>query len=176
MPADRLVDQLNAQIGNEFHAHQQYTAVAFYFDGLTMPQTAAFFYRQAREERNHALMMAQYLIDSDAPVRIPSVDEPVNEFHSVVEPIELAVAQEHRVTRQISALMTTAREEFDFASEQFFQWFIKEQVEETAKMSDLFTVVSRAPENIEAIEDYVLREQGTNAADPTAPRIAGATA
>jgi ferritin len=173
MPAERFLAELNAQIGNEFSAHQQYVAIALYFDGLTMPQLATFFYRQALEERDHAMMMAQYLIDSDAAVKIPAVEAPKCDFATVVEPIRLAVAQEKRVTGEIFALMKTAREEADFASEQFMQWFIKEQVEETARMSDLLTVVERAPDNIEAIEDYVLREQPHGGADPTAPRIAG---
>ena len=174
MTAERFVKQLNIQIGNEFAAHQQYVACAFYFDILTMPQMAAFFYRQALEERDHAMMMAQYLIDSDSVVEVPSIDAPQCSFGSVVEPVELALAQERRVTEQIFELMSIARTEGDFASEQFTQWFIKEQVEETATMSDLLTVVRRAPSNIEAIEDYVLREQSAGGADTTAPRIAGA--
>ncbi|MCW2541452.1 MAG: ferritin [Frankiales bacterium] len=174
MPSSRFVDQLNGQIGNEFAAHQQYVSIAIYFDALTMPQTAAFFYRQALEERDHAMMMAQYLIDSDAEVEIPAVGAPISKFGSLVAPLELALSQERRVTEQISGLMSIARAEQDFASEQFIQWFIKEQVEETATMSDLLAVVRRAPENIEAIEDYVLREQGSEGADPMAPRVAGA--
>ena len=174
MTADRFVAQLNRQIGNEFAAHQQYVACAFYFDSLTMPQMAAFFYRQALEERDHAMMMAQYLLDSDAEVSIPAVEAPQCRFTSVVEPVELALSQERRVTEQIFELMSIARAENDFASEQFTQWFIKEQVEETATMSDLLAVVRRAPDNIEAIEDYVQREQRAGQADPTAPRVAGA--
>ena len=54
------------------------------------------------------------------------------------------------------------------------QWFIKEQVEEVATMSDLVTVVRRSQDNIEAIEDYIQREQSGEAADPSAPAIAGA--
>ena len=107
-----------------------------------MPQMAAFFYAQAFEERAHALMMVQYLIDTDVPVVIPGVDAPVPSFEGVVAPVELALAQERRVAEQIDALLRIAREESDFASEQFMQWFIKEQVEEIATMSDLLTVVS----------------------------------
>lgn len=174
MTAERFIAQLNRQIGNEFEAHQQYVACAVYFDSQTMPRLAAFFYRQALEERDHAMMMAQYLLDSDAEVEIPAVPAPRCRFTSVVEPLELALDQERRVTQQIFELMTIARAEGDFASEQFTQWFIKEQVEETATMSDLLAVVRRAPTNIEAIEDYVQREQGARGSDTTAPRIAGA--
>jgi bacterioferritin B len=173
MPAERFVEQLNTQIGHEFAAHQQYVACAVYYDALTMPQMAGFFYAQAREERDHAMMMVRYLIDSDAPVRIPGVKEPQIEFADIVAPVQLALAQERQVAAQINELTKIAREEADFASDQFMQWFIKEQVEEVATMSDLVAVVRRSKENIEAIEKYVQREQSGQEADPTAPAIAG---
>lgn len=173
MTSPRFADQLNVQIGNEFAAHQQYVACAVYYDSLTMPQMAAFFYAQALEEREHAMMMVQYLLDTDAPVRLPGVEAPVNDFDDVIAPVALALEQEKRVSEQIYELTRIAREESDFASEQFTQWFIKEQVEEVATMSDLLTVVTRAKGDIEAIEEYVAREQNGADADPTAPRVAG---
>ena len=174
MPAARFVEQRNDQIGNELAAHNQYLACAVYYDALTMPQMASFFYGQALEERDHAMMMVRYLLDTDSAVTIPGVDAPVPAFDSVVAPVELALAQEKRVTQEINGLLRTAREESDFASEQFMQWFIKEQVEEVATMSDLLAVVTRNRTDIEDIEEYVAREQRAGEADPTAPRIAGA--
>src|SRR5918999_631610 len=91
----------------------------------------------------------------------------------LVAPVELALGQERQVAAQINELTKIAREESDFASDQFMQWFIKEQVEEVATMSDLVAVVRRSKENIEAIEEYVQREQSGVGADPTAPAIAG---
>ena len=174
MAAPAFVERLNEQIGNEFSAHQQYVAIAAYYDVLTMPQMAALFYQQAQEERDHAMMMVQYLLDTDADVVIPGVEAPISGFADVVEPVQLALTQEKRVTEQINALLRTAREESDFASEQFMQWFIKEQVEEVATMSDLLAVVKRNADDIDDIEDYVAREQTGEGADATAPRIAGA--
>ena len=172
MPAERFVEQLNIQIGHEFAAHQQDVACAVYYDALTMPQMARFFYAQAMEERDHAMMMVNYLIDSDAPVIIPGVAAPKVEFADLVAPVALALEQERRVSAQINELTKIAREESDFASDQFMQWFIKEQVEEVATMSDLLAVVRRSAD-IEAIEDYVQREQSGEGPDPTAPAIAG---
>lgn len=174
MAAPRFTEQLNVQIGNELAAHNQYLACAFYYDDLTMPRMAAFFYAQALEERGHAMMMAQYLLDTDVPVAIPAVEAPVSAFDDVVAPVALALEQEKRVTDQVNALLRIAREESDFASEQFMQWFIKEQVEEVATMSDLLAVVRRNIDDVEDIEEYVAREQGGGDTDPTAPREAGA--
>ena len=174
MPAPRFAEQLNAQIGNEFFAHNQYLAVAVHYDALTMPRMAAFFYAQAMEERAHAMMMVRYLLDTDADVVIPGVEAPVATFDDLVAPVRLALDQERKVSDQINGLLKTAREENDFASEQFMQWFIKEQVEEVATMSDLLAVVERNREDAEDIEDYVAREGAAAADDPTAPRTAGA--
>ena len=173
MAAPRFVDQLNVQVGNELAAHNQYLACAVHYDAETMPRMAAFFYRQALEERAHALMMVQYLLDTDAAVSIPGVEAPQTSFPDVVAPVALALDQEKRVTEQINALLRIAREESDFASEQFLQWFIKEQVEEVASMSDLLAVVRRNAEMVENIEEYVAREGGEAGADASAPRVAG---
>ncbi len=174
MAADAFVRQLNTQIGNELAAHNQYLACAVYYDALTMPQMAAFFYGQALEERDHAMMMVQYLLDTDHEVEIPGVEAPVATFDDLVSPVALALDQEKRVTEQVNTLLSIARKESDFASEQFMQWFIKEQVEEVATMSDLLAVVTRNLDDIGDIEEYVAREQNGGQPDPTAPRIAGA--
>ena len=174
MTAPRFAAQLNEQIGNEFAAHLQYVACAIHYDALTMPQMAAFFYAQALEEREHAMMMVKFLLDTDCEVRLPGAEAPQSSFADVVAPVELALAQEKRVSEQVFGLTKTAREENDFAAEQFMQWFIKEQVEEVATMNDLLTVVTRARDDIEAIEEYVKREQSVPESDPTAPPMAGA--
>ncbi len=174
MAADAFIDQLNQQIGHEFAAHQQYVSIAIYFDRQTMQQTAQLFFDQAIEERNHAMMMVRYLLDADARVEIPGIVAPVTTFPDVIAPVALALEQEKRVTQQINDLTGIARRENDYASDQFMQWFIKEQVEEVSKMSDLLTVVRRSASDVEAIEEYVMRETSAEEDDPTAPRVAGA--
>lgn len=173
MASKALVDQLNVQIGNEFSAQQQYIAVAVHYDALTMPQLAGFFYRQALEERGHAMMMVRYLLDKGEAVRVPGAEAPRTDFADVVAPIELALEQERTVTEQINALTSIARGENDFASDQFLQWFIKEQVEEVATMSALLAVARRSRDDVEAIEEFVAREHGDAAAEADAPTQAG---
>jgi bacterioferritin B len=175
MPAETFVSRLNEQIAHEFAAHQQYVACAVYYDAETLPQLARFFYRQAIEERDHAMMMVQYLIDADADVTIPGVAAPQTTFGDIVAPVALALDQEKRVSDQINELTRIAREAGDFTSEQFTQWFIKEQVEEVATMSDLLRVVERSKDDPMDIENYMAREHsGDEGEDPTAPHPAGA--
>jgi len=174
MAATRFVERLNEQIAYEFAASQQYIANAVYYDSQTLPRLATFFYAQAIEERNHAMMMVQYLLDADADVSIPGVAAPEAQFADVVAPVALALEQERRVSDQIAQLTGVARGEGDYLSEQFLQWFLKEQVEEVSTMSSLLAVVQRSADAPNFVEDYLAREHtGGENADPTAPPAAG---
>ena len=144
MPAGRFAQAVNEQIANEFAASQQYVAIAVHYDAETLPQLASHFYRQAVEERNHAMMLVQYLLDADLPVQIPAIEGPRTEFGDAVSPVALALEQERTVTEQISRLAALAREENDLVGAQFLDWFLKEQREEVSSMSDLLAIVTRA--------------------------------
>jgi ferritin len=175
MPAPEFVEKLNQQVGHEFAASQQYVAVAAYYDGQTFPRLAAFYYRQALEERNHAMMMIQYLLDAGVEARIPGVEAPRTSFADIVEPVQLTLDQEREVAEHISALARVAREHEDYASEQFMQWFIKEQVEEISSMAHLLAIVQRAREDPLRVEEHLARETVGDGGrlDPTAPPAAG---
>ena len=174
MSEKTFAQALNDHIPKEFAAHQAYLAAAIYYDDLTMPRMASFFYRQALEERDHALMIVKYLLDIDADVTIPGVAAPKNGFADIVEPVRLALGQERKVTEQFNELAAIARAENDFQGEQFLQWFLKEQVEEVSLMHDLLDVVERAKDLPLEIEGFLAREGlGEEEDDPTAPPAAG---
>jgi bacterioferritin B len=170
----RYYELLSKQVRHEFNASQQYIAIAVWFDAHDLPQLARHFYRQAVEERNHAMMIIQWMLDRDLRVPIPGVDEVVTDFDTVVEPIGLALSQEQTVTEQIKTLFSTAREEGDFLGEQFMLWFLKEQVEEVASMSTLLNVAQRAGSDWFDVETYLAREGvGDAGHDTGAPEAAG---
>lgn len=174
MAEKSFADALNEQISNEFAASQQYIGAAVYYDSETLPRLAAFFYRQAVEERNHAMIMVQYLLDTDEEVRIPDIKSQQTSYDDVAGPVKMALEQEKRVTDEINALFELARDNKDYKAEEFLMWFIKEQVEEVATMSDLLRVVERSQDHAMDIEDYLAREQlGEEDGDPTAPHPAG---
>lgn len=159
MLSERFAEALNAQIGREFAAAHQYLAVGAYYAGSTFPQLAAVFYEQAEEEREHAMKMVNYLLDRDAVVDFGAIAKPTTQFADHVAPITFALAQERKVTVDISGVFEIAREARDFQSEQFLQWFLEEQVEEEAKMSDLLTVAQRTREIPMLLEEYLAREK-----------------
>jgi bacterioferritin B len=164
---------LNEQIANEFGAHQQYIAAAVYYESETLPRLGAFFYRQAVEERNHAMMMVQYLLDTSEEVRIPDIEAKQTRFDDAVAPVRMALEQEERVGEEINALFKLARDAGDYRAEQFMHWFVKEQVEEVALMQDLLNVVERSRDNLLLVEDYIARERPGEEEDTTAPPAAG---
>ena len=171
----RFPEALNEQVGREFAASQQYVAIAVHYDAETLPGLAAHFYRQAVEERNHAMMLVQYLLDAGERAAIPGVEAPRTDFADVVAPVALALEQERTVTEQIVELARIAREEGDLVGEQFLHWFLQEQREEVSSMSELLATVERASEsNILLAEEYLARRQvGDSGEAAAAPAAAG---
>jgi ferritin len=170
----KFAGALNEQIAYEFGASQQYVAIAVHYDAQTLPQLAAHFYRQAVEERNHAMMMVQYLLDSGDKVVIPAVEAPQVEFGDVVEPVQLALVQEQRVTGQIQQLALTAREEGNLVAEQVLHWFLQEPREEVSSRSALLAVVSRSKDDVMQVEQFLARESGGETPlEAGAPPVAG---
>jgi ferritin len=172
-PKTKFHALLQEQIYNEFTSAQQYIAIAVYFDDSDLPQLAKHFYSQAVEERNHAMMLVQYLLDRDAHVEIPGVDGIRNQFDTARDALALALDQERAVTEQVSRLAAVARDEGDYLGEQFMQWFLKEQVEEMALMTTLLRVAERAGTNLFELENFVAREIDSAARQSDAPHAAG---
>ena len=169
-----FAEALNGQIAHEFAASQQYIAIAVHYESENLPELAAHFYRQAVEERNHAMMMVQYLLDADADVVTPGVEAPQTGFADVVAPVALALEQEKRVTGQIIELVKQARDEGELVGEQFLHWFLQEQREEVASMTELLAVVERGKNNLLSVEENLSRASGgENPLEAGAPPAAG---
>jgi bacterioferritin B len=161
------------QIFNEFTSAQQYVAIAVFFDDADLPQLAQHFYGQAIDERNHAMMLVQHLLDRNVRVEIPGVDAVRNQFDQPRDALALALDQERAVTEQVSRLAAVARDEGDYLGEQFIQWFLQEQIEEVALMTTLVRVADRAGANLFDLENFVAREVSSAPAGMGAPHAAG---
>jgi bacterioferritin B len=159
MASERFLAALNDQIAREFGAAHQYVAVGNYYAAETFPRLASFFYKQAEEEREHAMKMVGYMLDRDATPDIGAIDAPRQEFGDHVEPIKTALDQERKVTVRIGELFEIARETRDYESEQFLHWFLEEQVEEEASMTDLLAVAERTRAVPMLLEEYLARDK-----------------
>ncbi len=152
---------INAQIGRELLASNQYIEIASYFDGRALKKLAALFFEQSDEEREHAMKFIRYLNEVGGSVEIPAVDAPKSSFENAREAVALALKWEMDVTRHINDLMTMAIEQKDYAAREFLDWFVKEQIEEVSKMQDLLQIVEQVGEHyLVMVEAYLSHGDG----------------
>ncbi len=158
LASQKLIDQLNAQVGNELGASHQYIAIASYFDRENLEQLSQFFFRQADEEREHAMKFVKFILDVEGKVEIPTIEAPTSDFASAKEAVGAALAWEREVTEQIYRLVELSQEERNHIATRFLDWFVDEQLEEVTLMGNLLGIVERAGEdNLLYVEDYLMR-------------------
>jgi len=154
----KMVKELNAQLGRELSAANQYLAMAIYLDDKSLKELSAFFYAQADEERGHAMKFLHYLLQANEMPVVPEVPKPVATFKSIEQIAEMSLAQEQEVTRCIHELVDLALKEKDHTTNHFLQWFVEEQLEEEATIGELLDVI-RQSENLLLVEQYVFRQK-----------------
>ena len=168
--SNKVIQSINQQIGNEFGASLQYTAISNYFSDEGLLELAKFFSQQADEERDHALKFNKFVLDSGGHVEIPAIPAPRCSFKSTLEALQLSVDWEHEVTRQINAIYALAAKEDDYVTQNFLSWFLKEQLEEVSTMDTLVKVAKRAGDNLLFLEEYVARQGAALRAGEADPR------
>ena len=150
---------LNRQVGREMGASMQYLAIAAHFDRQSLKQLARFFYRQADEERVHALKFLHFIIEAGGTVTLPAIAAPKGAFKTAKECAELSLAWEREVTNQIYELVDRAHGDKNYIALRFLDWFVTEQLEEVSLMDGLTQIIERAGEdNLLQVEDYLSRE------------------
>jgi len=151
-----MSDLMNAQIGNELGASNQYLQIAAYFEGMALKKLGKMFDKQAAEEREHAMKFFHFLNEVGAPVTIPAIAAPKYDIASAEQAFKMAVAWEKEVTAQIYAMVDLAIKEKDHGSNNFLQWFVAEQVEEVSSMETYLQVIQQAGEkNLLMMEAYL---------------------
>lgn len=165
LASEKLIKAINQQVGNEFGASLQYVAIASYFAGEALTGLARFFYRQADEERDHAMKFVSFVVDADGQLDIPAIPAPRSEFASARDAVQAALDWEKEVTQQIYGLVDIAREDSNYIAQRFLDWFVDEQFEEVNTMTELLQVVERAGEDgLLFVEEFLARE--SSFADP----------
>src|SRR3954465_7216404 len=111
---NQVITAINEQIGYEFSASMQYYAIAAHFAAEALPQLSQFFFRQADEEKGHALRFIKYVVDAGGRVVIPAIDAPKSIFETPRDAVKLSLDQEVHVTQQINGLVALARKQDDY--------------------------------------------------------------
>ncbi len=157
LTSKKIINAINEQIGYEFSASMQYYAIAAHFASEALPQLSQFFFKQAEEEKGHALRFIKYVVDVGGRVVIPAIDAPKSIFKTPKDAVKLSLDQEIHVTNQINGLVELARKENDFITINFLQWFLTEQLEEVSSMDNLLKIVERAGTNLLQADEYLAR-------------------
>lgn len=162
MISEKMNDMLNRQIAIEFAAAHKYLAMSCAFDEMGLRVLRKRFFEQYLEECEHALKVLNYVLDTGGNVALTGVDKPKGDYESVEQIVETALNGEKDVTRSINELMALADQENDYATRSFLNWFVDEQVEEVASMSDLLDLVRLAKGNLLQIEARVRHEMAAS--------------
>lgn len=152
--------KLNEQITAEFGAAHTYLAMACVFDRMGLKILAKRFIQQYDEERGHALKIVNYLREVGATVTLAAISKPRADYKSVEEIVQTALDSELDVTKRIHDLVTACEKEKDYATRSFLVWFVDEQVEEVASVTDLLHLVQLAGENVLQVESRLRHEMG----------------
>ncbi|MBC7774579.1 MAG: ferritin [Phycisphaerae bacterium] len=127
-----LAAALNAQMTKEAHAAQIYLSYGAWVASQGLGGTANFLFRHAQEERNHMTKILEYILQRGAEVKVIAIPAPPKNPTSVIDCFEKVFQHEVDNTNEIYKIVKMSFEEEDWATWNFMQWFVKEQVEEEA--------------------------------------------
>lgn len=130
---------LNEQIMKELYSAYLYIDIANYYSVEGLNGFENWFYIQAQEERDHAMLMRQYLLNNDEVIKLLPIEAPNEEFADFGAPLHVTLAHEQTVTASIHNIYDAAHEIKDFRTMEFLNWFVKEQGEEEKNSTDLIT-------------------------------------
>lgn len=134
---EKVKQLLNEQVNKELYSAYLYLDVSNHYDDLNLDGFANWFMIQAQEERDHAMLIYQYLHNNDIKVDLAAIAKPDKKFDGKKQPLEITLAHEIYVTSLINAIYDAAFQVKDFRTMQFLDWFVKEQCEEEKNSREL---------------------------------------
>ncbi len=134
MLSKEMTKKLNDHIQYELYSGHLYLSLAAYCSTLDLDGFTNFFIVQEQEERFHAMKFFNYLKDQGSEINIFGLEDPKRNFKNVEDVFDFSWKHEQSVTQRLNKLMAFAIKDNDFATQNFLQWFISEQVEEEASI------------------------------------------
>jgi len=130
MLSQTLQDKLNDQIMKEFYSAYLYLSIEAYFASMNLSGFGNWFHVQAQEERDHAMLIFNYINKVGGRVLLKQIDAPTSDFASIGGALKITLEHERIVTKSIYDIVDAATEEKDHKTTSFLQWFVNEQTEE----------------------------------------------
>lgn len=143
MITEKLQKAVNDQITAELWSSNLYLQMAFYFEKEGWDGFAHWMHKQSDEERNHAIMLANYLAKRGGEAKVNMVDVVPSGWGSVKEVFANVAEHERHVSRLIDDLVDVAYAEKDKATQDFLWGFVREQVEEEATVDAIVNKIER---------------------------------
>ncbi len=137
MLAAKVAELLNDQINKEMYSAYLYLDMADYYEDESLEGFANWYYIQAQEEMDHALLFRKYLLNNGGKITLEAIAKPDKVFTKYEDPLHAAFEHEQYVTALINNIYAAAYEEKDFRTMQFLDWFVKEQGEEEKNAGDM---------------------------------------
>ncbi|MDY0234911.1 MAG: ferritin [Gudongella sp.] len=134
---EKLMKALNDQFNYEMLSGYYYVGMAAYCESENMRGMAHFLNEQAKEEYLHSMKFYTFINDMGGRVTVQAIPEPKNDYKSFLEVFEMALHHEKSVTSRIYDLLDMAKEESNYPTTGFLQWFVEEQLEEENNMQDI---------------------------------------
>ena len=153
--SEQLNAAINAQIGHELENSNRYVAIASYFESECLFGLAKIYFKQADEEREHAMKFVKFLLEVGGDVAIPAIPSPPSEFATAEAAAQSALDSEVRTTEQIYSLVELAGAEKNYIAVNFLQWFLNEQREEISSAQTRLSVIKRAGPSVLMVEAYL---------------------
>ena len=132
-------DLLNQQINKELYSAYLYLDFSNYFEDRGLDGFANWYYIQAQEERDHAMLFYRYLLNNNEKVSLEAIAKPDKVLDSDMAVLKAGLEHEEYVTSLINDIYGAAYSVKDFRTMQFLDWFVKEQGEEETNANDLIT-------------------------------------
>jgi ferritin len=139
-----ITTALNAQMTKEAHASQIYLSYAAWADRQGFAGIASFLFRHAHEERNHMMKVLEYILKRGAKVEVTAIPAPPESPVSINNCFEKIFEHEVDNTNAVYKLVKMSHAEEDWATWNFMQWFVMEQVEEETLVMNLLDKIKIA--------------------------------
>ena len=134
---EKVAVLLNQQINAEFYSAYLYLDFYNFYVEQGLDGFANWYQVQAQEERDHAMLMMQYMQNNDLKVTLEAIEKPNLKLSENMDPLREGLKHEKYVTELIHNIYDAASSAKDFRTMQFLDWFVKEQGEEETNANDL---------------------------------------
>ena len=147
MISEKLTKALNDQVNAEYYSAYLYLSMSACAEQMGLKGTAHWLFAQTQEEMAHGVNMYQYVLERGGKPSFDAIEAPTSDFSDLKQMFDKVLSHEQEVTKRINAIATLAMQEQDHACYQFIMWYVTEQVEEEASVSEIINKIQMIGDN-----------------------------